>query len=264
MITNTIATKTATRYITPLREGGSLPALVETADGLHYVVKFSGAGQGKRALIAELVAGEIARALGLRVPEIVFVDLDAQLGRSEPDPEIQELIVQSEGLNLALRYLPSSFAFNNLLRPEPDAEFASMLVWFDAYVTNVDRTSRNVNLLMWRNEMWLIDHGAALYFHHDWANYLERSKSRFALVRQHALLEYASNLASADKRAHELLTSELLRGIVDLIPCSWLGDEPLFASGDQHREAYHQYLTSRLEASSLFVDEAKNARAQLV
>ncbi len=259
-----INTKKATRYITPLREGGSLPALVETGDGMLYVVKFRGAGQGKRALIAELVAGEIGRALGLRVPEILFVEIDTQLGRSEPDQEIQELIVQSEGLNLALGYLPSSFAYNNLLRPVPDASFASMLVWFDAYVTNVDRTPRNVNLLMWRNEIWLIDHGAALYFHHDWANYMERSKSRFALIRQHAVLEYATELNEANWRAKEILTPQLLQEIVDQIPCSWLGDEPQFASTDEHRQAYVQYLTSRLAASSLFVDEAQNAHAQIV
>lgn len=259
-----IATKKASRYITPLREGGSLPALVETTDGGLYVVKFRGAGQGVRALIAELLAGEIARSLALQVPELVYLDVDPQLGRSEPDPEIQDLIRNSEGLNLALQYLPSAFAYNNLLRPTPSSQMASMLVWFDAYVTNVDRTPRNVNLLMWRNDIWLIDHGAALYFHHDWANYLDRSRSRFAMIRQHALLEYADDIPGADARAHEILTQHLLQRIVDAIPCSWLGDEPQFSSSLEHRQAYYEYLLSRLEASSEFVDEAQHARNQLI
>ncbi len=259
-----IPTKTAARYVTPLREGGSLPALVETADGGLYVVKFRGAGQGIRALIAELVAGEIARALGLQVPEIVFMEINEQLGRSEPDVEIQELLLESKGLNLALKYLPSSFAYNNLLRPSPTPEIASMIVWFDAFVTNVDRTPRNVNLLMWRNDIWLIDHGAALYFHHNWDDYLERSRSRFPLIHQHALLEHASELAGAARRAGEILTPDLLQQIVDLIPSSWLGNEPIFASRLDHRQAYYEYLVSRLEASSLFVEEAHNARTQLV
>lgn len=255
---------TSTRYITPLREGGSLPALVEADDGELYVMKFRGAGQGTKALIAELVAGEIARLLGLLVPEIVFMELNGRMGRSEPDTEIQDLLQQSEGLNLGLRYLPSAFAFNQLLRPLPDEMVASMVVWFDAYVTNVDRTPRNVNLLMWRNRMWLIDHGAALYFHHDWSHYMERSRSPFPLIHQHALLECAGALDEADRRAHEILTAERLRAVVDMIPGAWLGDEPIFSTCEEHRQAYRDYLLSRLEASSLFVDEAKHARSQLV
>jgi hypothetical protein len=260
----TIRKITSARYITPLREGGSLPAVVEADDGELYVMKFRGAGQGTKALIAELVAGEIARALGLLVPEIVFMELNGRMGRSEPDPEIQDLLRSSEGLNLGMRYLPSAFAYNQLLRPLPDPKLASTIVWFDAYVTNVDRTPRNVNLLMWRNRMWLIDHGAALYFHHDWANYLHKSRSPFVLIRQHALLEHASSLDEADQLAHEQLSSELLDAIVDMIPSFWLGDEPIFATIQEHRQAYLDYLLSRLEASSVFVEEAKNARSQLV
>lgn len=254
----------STRYVTPLREGGSLPALVEADDGELYVMKFRGAGQGTKALIAELVAGEIARLLGLPVPEIVFIELNGRMGRSEPDPEIQDLLQQSEGLNLGLRYLPSAFAYNQLLRPSPDAALASSIVWFDAYVTNVDRTPRNVNLLMWRNRMWLIDHGAALYFHHDWARYMERSRSPFPLIHQHVLLEYAAQLDEADRMAHAVLTPESLQAVVDAIPSGWLGDEPRFATAQEHRQAYLDYLGSRLESSSVFVQEAEDARAQLV
>jgi hypothetical protein len=254
----------STRYVTPLREGGSLPAVVEADDGQLYVMKFRGAGQGAKALIAELVAGEIARALGLPVPEIAFIHLNGQLGRSEPDMEIQDLLKQSTGINLGLRYLPSAFAYNQLLRPVPDAALASAVVWFDAYVTNVDRTARNVNLLMWRNAMWLIDHGAALYFHHDWARYMERSKSAFPLIHQHVLLEYASALDDADQMAHEKLSENGLREIIRMIPGSWLGDEPEFTTCGEHRQAYVDYLLSRLEASSVFVEEAKDARSKLV
>ena len=255
---------TSTRYVTPLREGGSLPAVVEADDGELYVMKFRGAGQGAKALIAELVAGEIARTLGLPVPDIAFMELNGRMGRSEPDPEIQDLLRQSEGINLGLRYLPSAFAYNQLLRPSPDEALASLIVWFDAYVTNVDRTPRNVNMLMWRNRMWLIDHGAALYFHHDWAKYMERSRSPFPLIHQHVLLEHAGALDEANTVGHKLLTEEQLGEIVDLIPGSWLGDEPAFETCQEHRRAYLDYLLSRLEASSSFVEEAKHARNKLI
>lgn len=259
-----IRTVLATRYITPLREGGSLPALVEADDGALYVMKFTGAGQGVKALIAEVVAGEIARGLGLLVPELVFLELDGKLGRSEPDPEIQDLLRRSEGLNLGMRYLPSAFAFNQLLRPPPSAELASAIVWFDAYVTNVDRTARNVNLLLWQNKLWLIDQGAALYFHHDWKNYLERSKTPFAHIKQHTLLGFAAALPEAHAQLVPQLTPELLAAAVDLIPEAWLGEEPAFASRDEHRRAYLNYLVSRRDAASIFLEEAIHARAQLV
>src|SRR5689334_14111485 len=204
-------TVAATRYVTPLHEGGSLPAIVEGDDDGMYVLKFRGAGQGPRALIAELVAGEMARALGLPVPEIVFVELDADLARTEPDPEIQDLIKKSAGLNLALDYLPGSVMFDPIAE-KPEAELASQIVWFDAYVTNVDRTARNANMLMWHRRLTLIDHGAALYFHHSWNNYLERSVDAFHQVKDHILLPFTTGpaLREADSRLGPRLTPVLI------------------------------------------------------
>lgn len=259
-----IRTVIATRYIQPLREGGSVPAVVEADDGELYVMKFVGAAQGVKALIAELVAGEIARAVGLRLPEIVLIELDPVLGRSEPHPEIRDLIQASAGLNLALRYLPSAFAYNPLLQPPLAVELASAIVWFDAYVTNVDRTARNVNMLLWQDELWLIDHGAALYFHHDWNDYLERSRSPFAFIRQHVLIKLASQVREADARLRPLLTEERIQQIVELIPAIWLGDENQFSSPAEHRAAYAAYLLTRLAAAENFVQEAANAHAALV
>lgn len=258
-----IRTVTATRYVTPLREGGSLPAIVEADDAGMYVLKFRGAGQGPKALIAELVAGEIGRALGLPVPEIVFVELDPLLGRSEPDGEVQELVKASAGLNLALDYLPGSLAFDPL-HNTPSAELASAVVWFDAALTNVDRTARNTNLLIWHRRLWLIDHGAALFFHHAWGDYQARSKSRFPQVRDHVLLPFAAELPQADERLSPRLTGELIREVIDLIPESWLGTEPTFPNAAEHRAAYVDYLQRRMEAPRAFLEEAINARAQLV
>lgn len=253
-----------TQYLTPLREGGSLPAIVEADDGERYVMKFVGAGQGRRALIAELVVGEIGRALGLRVPETVLLDLDEGFGRLEPDPEIQDLLRASVGLNLGIRYLPHACQFNPLLKPPPDPDLASAVVWFDSYVTNVDRTPVNVNLLMWHGDMWLIDHGAALYFHHNWGDYLARSRSPFGYVKDHVLLPFANRLIEADAALRQRLASGVIRNIVSLIPDEWLGDEPLFADSAEHREAYVQYLLARLEAAPIFVEEAIRARAASV
>jgi hypothetical protein len=260
-----IKTVTAIRYITPLREGGSLPAIVEADDGEMYVMKFVGAGQGPKALIAELVAGEIGRSLGLQVPQLVLMELDPMLGRSEPNPEIQDLLQASAGrLNLGLRYLPNAFEFNMLLKPPPDPELASTIVWFDAYVTNVDRTPRNTNMLIWQDNLWLIDHGAALYFHHDWNDYAGRSQSPFVHIKNHTLLTFASALLKVDERLRARLSPTVIRQIVDLIPAEWLGQETSFASHTEHREAYVAYLLNRLEASSIFVEEAFNAHKQLV
>ena len=224
-----IQTLAGTRYFTPLREGGSLPAVVEAADGQLYVMKFAGAGQGPKALIAELIAGEIARSLGLRVPELVFLTLDATLARSEPHQEIQDLLLASAG--------------------------RSAIVWFDAYVTNVDRTPRNVNLLIWRESLWLIDHGAALYFHHGWDNYLARSQSPFPLIKDHTLIAFASALPEADIVLRPLLTEPLIRSIVELVPEEWLEGGTAFSSPAEHRPAYATYLLKRLE-SSAFLEEA--------
>jgi hypothetical protein len=253
-----LRTVTATRYVTPLREGGSLPAIIEADDDGLYVLKFRGAGQGVKALIAELIAGEMGRALGLLVPEIVLVELDPVLGRTEGDPEIQDLIRASGGINLALDYLPGSITFDPVLE-KPDAELASMIVWFDAYITNVDRTARNTNMLLWHKRLWLIDHGAALYFHHAWDNYLERSRSPFPLIKEHVLLPFANALREADAALSKKLSPEVINSIVELIPDAWLGNEPQFASVEEHRRAYAEYLRARLAAPRKFAEEAVNA-----
>src|SRR5882757_5955241 len=215
----------ATRYVTPLHEGGSLPAIVEADDDGMYVLKFRGAGQGPHALIAELVSGEIARALGLLVPEIVLAELHADLARTEPDPEIFALIRDSAGLNLALDYLPSSVMFDPMIE-KPAADLASRIVWFDAYVTNVDRTPRNTNMLMWHKRLWLIDHGATLFFHHapGWVTDHQRAREPFPLIRTHVLLTKASQLAAVDEEMAATLTPAIIDGIVAQIPEGWLED----------------------------------------
>ncbi|HEX2914036.1 MAG TPA: HipA family kinase [Chloroflexia bacterium] len=259
-----LRTVTATRYVTPLREGGSLPAIVEADDDGLYVLKFRGAGQGPKALVAEMVAGEIGRALGLLVPEIVFVELDPSLGRNEPDFEIQALVKASAGLNLALDYLPGSLAYDPVAPPPVDPLLASEIVWFDAYVTNVDRTPRNTNMLVWHKRLWLIDHGASLYFHHTWTQYMERALTPFTPIKEHVLLPFAAALPEADARLKSRLTPEVLENIVNAIPESWLDNEPAFANPAEQRAAYVTYLLKRLEASSVFVEEAQRARANLV
>jgi hypothetical protein len=259
-----LRTITAIRYVTPLREGGSLPAIVEAEDDGLYVLKFRGAGQGEKALIAELVAGEIGRALGLTVPEIVFMQLDPVLGRSEPDFEIQSLLKASAGLNLALDFLPGSLTFDALDAVELDARLASQIVWFDAYVTNVDRTARNTNMLWWHRKLTLIDHGAALYFHHIDSNYLERSRTPFTSIKSHVLLPRASELMQVGQELHDRLTHDQLRTIVEMIPESWLERDATFASVEAHRQAYIDYLVDRLEHWTIFVEEALRAREQLV
>lgn len=238
-----------------------MPAIVEADDDGLYVLKFRGAAQGPRALIAELVAGELGRILGLPIPEIVFADLDPVLGKTEPDYEIRQLVMRSGGLNLALDFLPGSFAYHAKLSPPPPPDFASAVVWFDAYVTNVDRTPRNPNILLWHKRPWLIDHGACLYFHHAWADYLAKSRAPFPQVREHVLLPHASELREADARLSALLTPDAIREIVGLIPAAWLGDVPAFASVEEHREAYVAYLASRLQESRAFVEVAEDARA---
>jgi hypothetical protein len=254
----------ATRYVTPLHEGGSLPAIVEADDDGMYVLKFRGAGQGAKALIAELVAGEIARALHLPIPEIVLIELDPDLARTEPDPEIQELIKASAGLNVALDYLPGAVMFDALAE-KPAARLASDIVWFDAFVTNVDRTPRNANMLMWHRQLELIDHGAALYFHHSWNQYLERAGDPFTRVKDHILLPFAASLEESDTRLSELITPEVLNDIVALVPETWLvsADTP-FATPQENREAYTTYLLRRLQQRQSFVQEAIRARSKLV
>jgi len=259
-----LRTTTATRYVTPLREGGSLPAIVEADDDGLYVIKFRGAGQGSKALIAELVAGEIARALELPVPEIVFMELDPILGRSEPDFEIQALIKASAGLNLALDYLPGALMFDAIDACLLDPLLASSIVWLDAYVTNVDRTPRNTNMLLWHRRLMLIDHGASLYFHHIDTQYQERSRTPFPASVNHVLLPVASMLEQADRLLKQRLSPEVLHGIVDMIPDVWLEEYSLFPNQHAHRVAYLEYLLDRLAHSHIFVEEALHARDQFV
>ena len=255
-----VRTVIATRYVTPLREGGSLPAIVEADDDGMYVLKFRGAGQGTKALIAELIAGEIARSAALPVPELAFVLLDPDLARTEPDPEIQDLIRASGGLNLGLDYLPGSVMFDPIAE-KPDANLASRIVWFDAYVTNVDRTPRNTNLLMWHHKLWLIDHGAALYFHHAWPDINERSKDRFTLIKDHVLLQLASALEAADETMKSMVTESEIRRIVGMVPDDWLLEPSPFGTPAEHRQAYIDYLLRRLEEPRSFVEEAIRARS---
>jgi HipA-like protein len=257
-----LRTVKATRYVTPLREGGSLPAVVEADDLGTYVLKFRGAGQGRKALIAEIVAGEIARSLGLLVPEIVLVNLDPELARAEPDPEIQDLIRASAGLNLALDYLPGSLGFDPLVEP-PAPDLASRILWFDALVTNVDRTPRNPNLLAWHGRLWLIDHGASLYFHHAWRDWRAASKRPFA-ARDHVLLPFAGDIFDADAGLAPRLTSGVLREIVDLVPEEWLRDEHGFADDAAVRAAYVEFLSGRLEEPRGWLEALEEARGQTV
>jgi hypothetical protein len=260
-----IRTVQATRYVTPLREGGSLPAIVEADDDGLYVVKFRGAGQGPRALIAELVAGEIGRALDLPVPEIVFVELDAALGRNEPDSEIKALLDASVGLNLGLDFLPGSIAYDPADRrpgSRPDPALASRIVWFDAYVSNVDRTARNTNLLIWHKRLYLIDHGAALYFHHAWRDPDPRAPA--PKIAQHVLLPLAAEIAAADRELAARLTEATIERVVALVPEGWLGDVPRFADAAAHRRGYVEYLVDRLEAPRAWAQEASDARADRV
>ena len=244
------------RYVTPLREGGSLPAIVEGDDDGLYVLKFRGAGQGVKALIAELLGGEIGRVLGLKVPEIVYVELDAVLARTEPDPEIQDLIKASDGLNLALDYLPGSIMYDALIE-KPSSELASRIVWLDAFTANVDRTPRNANMLLWHKEIWLIDHAAAFFYQHNWDKFLENAANPFRQIKDHILLPFADEIESADAELSTKLTPEILKEIVELIPDSWLED------ASEQRKVYLDFLTNRLENRGNFVKEAIDARRNL-
>jgi hypothetical protein len=249
-----------TRYLTPLREGGSLPAIVEADDDGMYVLKFRAAGQGPRALIAELISAEIARLLSLPVPELVFARVDAELGRTEPDPEIHGLIHDSAGLNLAIDYLPGSVTFDPLVHPiEP--ELASRIVWFDAYATNVDRTPRNTNMLVWHRRVWLIDHGATLYFHHTpgWETNAARARAPFPLIKDHVLRGRASHLRAVDAEMAAALTPERLARIISWIPSDWLAAFEPGRDVDAARQAYIRHLTDRLAAPRSFVEEALGA-----
>lgn len=259
-----IRTVEATRYVLPLREGGSLPAIVEADDLGLYVVKFRGAGQGILALVAELIAGEIGRALGLRVPEIVFVEIDPALGRNEPDAEIRHLLRASPGLNLALDYLPGSLMFDPAARDSATAEEASMVVWFDAFTQNVDRTPRNANLLVWHRKLYPIDHGAALFFHHDWENMERKIESPFAQIAQHVLLPWATQIEGAGKIAREKLTPAVIESIVGQVPDDWLEVIPGAVTPFERRAGYVDFFMRRLAVAPIFEQEATDARSRLV
>ena len=255
-----LRTLNATRYVTPLREGGSLPAIVEADDEGLYVLKFRGAGQGANALVAELVAGEIARVAGLPVPELALIELPADFARTEPDPEIQDLIRSSAGANLAVDYLPGATTFDPVA-DTPDATLAARIVWFDALVVNIDRTPRNPNLLVWHRQLWIIDHGAALYFHHAGGDYAARSRDPFPEIRDHVLLPFTKGIAEVDGSMASRLDERRLREVVALVPDAWLAGDGSFASSDARRNAYVDYLRARLAAPRTFLEEALRARS---
>jgi hypothetical protein len=254
-----LRTVAVTRYLTPLREGGSLPAIAEADDDFLYVLKFRGAGQGPKALIAELIGGELARLLGLKIPEIVFADLDEAFGRTEPDEEIQDLLRASTGVNLAVHYLSGAITFDPLVTIV-DPKLASQIVWLDSFITNVDRTARNTNMLMWHKELWLIDHGAALYFHHSWDNWKEQALKPFAQIKDHVLLSRASELEQVNAQFRAVLNEGSIKTVVSLIPDEWLLTDSPFTSADEHRNAYSEFLETRLSVSEVFVKGAQDAR----
>jgi HipA-like kinase len=258
-----LRTVAATRYVTPFREGGSLPGLCEADDDGLYVVKFHGAGQGPKALVAEVLVGELGRALGLPIPELVLVELDARFAAGEPHWEVKELLDRSPGTNLGVDFLPGALGFTPAVGPAPDPELAAAFVWLDALTINVDRTPRNPNLLVWHKRLYGIDHGAALYVHHRWSD-LAREPSHprrpFPQVRDHVLLPFAGSIVEADARLAPQVTAGLLGRLVDAVPAAWLDGDPAFASAEDNRAAYVDYLRARLAAPRAFVEEAERAR----
>ena len=250
----------ATRYVTPLREGGSLPAVVEADDDGLYVAKFRGAGHGEKALVAELIAGEIGRALGLLVPEIVLIDFDPRLAAAEPDPEIRELLQRSSGVNVGLDFLPGALGFDPAAGFAPPPDICAAVVWFDSFVTNVDRDERNTNMLVWHGRLWLSDHGAALYVHHAWKSGASNARRPMAQIKNHVLLPLADSILQADERLAPTLTPSLLGSIIDSVPDDWLKPEDGLPDPAAHRAAYLDYLSRRLEAHRLLAQEAERVR----
>ncbi len=253
-----LRTVTVMRYILPLREGGSLPALAEADDDFKYVLKFRGAGHGVKMLISELLGGKIAEKLGLQIPELVFANLDVDFGRTEADEEIQDLLKFSEGLNLALHFLSGAITYDSSVKIDPF--LASKIVWLDCFITNIDRTFKNTNLLMWHKELWIIDNGASFYFHHSWQNFDVAAKTPFKYVKDHVLLSQASKLTEADVFAKENLDDEFFRELVNLIPEDWLQWNDAEENPEEIREIYFQFLKTRLANSEIFLKEAQNAR----
>lgn len=251
------------RYITPLREGGSLPALAEADDDFKYVLKFRGAGHGVKALIAEFLGGQIAKQLGLPVPELVFAHLDEAFGRTEADEEIQDLLKFSQGLNLGLHYLSGAITFDAAAN-DCEALLASKIVWLDAFITNVDRTFKNTNLLIWKKELWLIDHGASFYFHHSWINWEKTALTPFALIKDHVLLPKASKLEEAHSQYSNLLNDAILKEIVNQIPEDWLQWEDQSISPEEIKNIYFQFLSLRLKNAEIFLKQAQDARTTLI
>ncbi|MGC4040488.1 MAG: aminotransferase class I and II [Flavobacterium sp.] len=251
------------RYITPLREGGSLPALAEADDDFKYVLKFRGAGHGVKALIAEFLGGQIAKFLGLPIPELVFAHLDEAFGRTEADEEIQDLLQFSQGLNLGLHYLSGAITYDAASN-DCEPGLASKIVWLDAFITNVDRTFKNTNLLIWKKELWLIDHGAAFYFHHSWDNWEVNAVTPFALIKDHVLLPKASHLEKAHAEFISKLNPEILREIVNQIPENWLHWEDRDISPNEIKEVYFQFLSIRLANADVFLKQAQDARKTLI
>lgn len=258
-----IRTINVIRYVTPLREGGSLPAIAEGDDGFLYALKFRGAGQGVKALVAEFIGGEIARTLGLKVPEIVFANLDEAFGRTEPDEEIQDLLKASRGLNIALHYLSGAITFDPAIN-EVSPLLASKIVWMDALLMNMDRTARNVNMLMWNKELWLIDHGASLYFHHNWDSWQIQATSPFSLIKDHVLLRNATELSSISAECSHILNEEKISSIVDAIPESWLGYEETQENVAETRKVYKEFLIRRIQSADIFLNQAMHARAAII
>lgn len=258
-----LRTANVTRYIMPLREGGSLPALAEADDEFKYVVKFRGAGHGVKALIAELIGGETARMLGLRVPELVFLNLDEAFGRTEGDEEIQDLLQASRGLNLGLHFLSGALTFDPAVN-EVAGKLASQIVWLDAFLTNIDRTVKNTNMLFWHNELWLIDHGAALYFHYTWTNWEKHAIGSFPEVKNHCLLPYADALQETNTMFKEILTDEKIDSIVHLIPAEWLDWGEGQPAPEEILEIYSIFLKRRVKHADNFIKEAENARKAIL
>lgn len=255
-----LRTVLATRYSTPLREGGSVPAVMEADDDGLYVVKFRGAGQGPKALVAEVIAGGIGRELGLLVPDIVLVDFDPVLAAAEPDVEIKELLERSGGVNAGLDFLPGALEYVPTAGARVDPDRAAEIVWFDALVTNVDRTARNPNLLVWHGRLWLIDHGASLYIQHTWRDPARHARGRFHQVKEHVLLPVAGSVADADRRLASRVGREMLESIVADVPDDWLAPEPGLPDAAAHRAAYVDYLLARVAGPRPWVEEAEDAR----
>lgn len=258
-----IRTVNVMRYIMPLREGGSLPALAEADDGFKYVVKFCGGGHGTKALISELIGGMTAQMLHFRIPELVFIYLDKSFGQTEGDEEIQDLLQASQGLNLGLHFLSGAFTFDPVTTVV-DPKLASQVVWMDAFLTNVDRTVKNTNMLIWNKELWLIDHGSTLYFHHTWDNWEKQALNPFPFIKEHVLLPYALDLDEVDRVFRQILTSDKIREITDTIPDAWLNWGNEGETANDLRQVYYQFLTERLEHSELFVKQAQDARKTLI